>query len=570
MSWRLRANIERSALLTLGWSVLAVTSGVHAEKGKLAGRVSAWNSRTGVKRVTVRAFAHGRSVARETQSEGNGAYLLEDLEIGQYAVCVAAGETYRPVSVPAVQVRNDATTTLDLQLRYSLMIEGDSWLQSHRAFAQSFQASGLGLTMVGVKAFGPARRVRVQALNGDGLQGEPIGPPRTTEPVGGEGSAFVWWSGSEVPTVPGQRYTLEMAAPNGQDWVSGVAGRGDVYPLGSAYFDESPRPLSDLGIALCEDNDSLRTNYAVAGDDRAYRATSTGQTFVALSRNISFASAALAGVMGPPVYARFSIHEGSPGGRQIGPSKGTAVTADAAVAWGPAEVPVTPGQTYYLHVESFNGAKFLIATQQDSYAAGHAVFDGRPAPERDICAMVAGQLSDKDFARLVAHRRHLTIILLVNPSFEDGSEGWHRDGDAGTVVGCDEGVVPLWGTKMFGWTNKRKGEGSRPIIYQQIQAKEGCDYAFSASIYTDHKGGRSSDVKIRLLVLPAGGTAVRDNDRIETSQWYATEGQWRRGSVEFRARADTITLGVELEQRFNLETSSLYVDGAYLERIGAK
>ena len=62
---------------------------------------------------------------------------------------------------------------------------------------------------------------------------------------------------------------------------------------------------------------------------------------------------------------------------------------------------------------------------------------------------------------------------------------------------------------------------------------------------------------------------MSENEQIDTSQWYATEGQWRRGSVEFKAAVDTITVGFDLEQRWSLNSSSLYVDGAHLERIGA-
>lgn len=105
-------------------------------------------------------------------------------------------------------------------------------------------------------------------------------------------------------------------------------------------------------------------------------------------------------------------------------------------------------------------------------------------------------------------------------------------------------------------------------IYQHVKATPNETYCFSGSVFTDHRGGRSSDVKVRLIALPAGGTAVRDAARMTSSQWYATEGQWRRGSVEFRAAAESITIGFELEQRWSLDTSRLYVDGAQLERIG--
>jgi hypothetical protein len=361
-----------------------------------------------------------------------------------------------------------------------------------------------------------------------------------------------------------------MSAPAGETWTAAVAGRGDVYPLGSAWFDGSPRPHSDLGILLCEDNDGLRTNYAMAGIRRDYRAVSAGQTFVALSKNITLASASLAGVGSAPSFVRFSIHKDGPGGEQIGPSKAVAPLRDATVAWGGHEVPVTPGQTYYLHIESFNGGEFLINFNNNAYASGNAVFNGHIATDRDIAATVMGRISDDDFTKLIGHSKRTQIVPLDNASFEDGDDEWQQQGDSGSVVGTDFGISPMWGSKMFGWTKKKEGEGSRTIIYQRVNVQPGKRYSFSGSVYTDHTGGRSSDVKIRLIALPAGGTAVRDNNQITTSQWYATEGQWRRGSVEFVATRETITIGFDLEQRWSLDSSTLYVDGAHLEQIGAE
>ncbi|NLE61352.1 MAG: hypothetical protein GX616_23635 [Planctomycetes bacterium] len=549
-------------------ALLSVIPGQTLAAGALKGRVLDADTGRGVSRVAVSAFMHGRSTAIVSRGESDGSYLLADLPAGRYAVCLPAGETYRPVCVPDVEVPADGTTVLNLKVTRSLLIDGDSWVQPYPSFAQSFVTTGLGITTVGVKGFGPGRRVTIQVLGGEGTAGQKIGPPRTTAPVGGEGSEQVCWSGGEVPTRPGQVLTLQMSAQPGEKWVPGLAGRGDVYAGGSAWFHDSPRPDSDLGVMICEDNGGLRTDYAVGGGWRTWRVRAVGQTFTALSRSITFASAVLSGVYGPPVYVRFSIHENGPGGRQIGPSKVVAVGEDAAVAWGPDEVPVESGKTYYLHIESLGGDVLLAAVQAGSYAGGRAFFDAVAADDWELCAVVAGEITDADFARLVG--RNGDAVEILNPSFESEMEGWKLDGPCGAAVRCDGGVAPMWGARMFGWTNADKGEGSRSFVYQPIRVEKGRRYRFSGSVYTDHEGGRSSDVKVRLTVLPAGGTQWRDNEYIETSQWYATEGQWRRGSVEFAAAADVVTVGFELEQRWNLLSSSLYVDGAYLECVGAR
>lgn len=557
-----------TVFVLLAWAGgVAPAAEADSEGGHLEGRVSAADTGVAVRRVAVRATGHGRTITRGSLTENDGSYLIRDLDPGRYAVAVAVADRYRPAVLSDVLIQPGETTRVDLKVEHSLAIEGDSWVQAYPSFLQEFRATGLGITAIGIKAFGPGRRVKISVRDGQGPGGEAIGPARPTDKVGGEGSAVVMWAGDEIATRPGQHCTVELSALEGQVWVPGVAGRGDVYPGGSAWFGGSPRPDTDLGILICEDNDGLRTSYALGGSGRAYRTRAAGQTFTALSRNVTFASAVLSGVEGPPVYVRFSIHEGGPGGRQIGPSKGVPASQDAAVAWGPDEVPVSPGQRYYLHIESFSETVFLVSTQADAYANGQAAFEGRPDPERDLCAVVMGELSAQDFARLVRHDRHADVVELDNASFEKGDRGWHRDGEMGDVVGCDGGIVPAWGQRMFGWTNLKEGENSRPVIYQEVKARAGETYVFSGSVYTDHEGGRSSDVKARLIVLPDGGVDVRDNETMESSQWYATEGQWRRGSVVFRAAADTITVGFELEQRFNLDRSSVYADGAFLERI---
>lgn len=558
----------RTGRLIAAASCVYMAGAYAADAAQLAGRVIDDETGRGVGRVMVRAYAHGRGISHGVLTEGDGSFHLRDLEPGTYAVCVPGGEGARPLTVPAVTLNDEEPATIHLRVMRSWAVDGDSWVQPYTSFCQSFRATGLGVTIVGIKAFGAAHPVRVTLLEGEGPGGEMISPPRVSAPAGHEDTKGVFWAGGEAATVPGRVYTLQMTSADGEPWVPGLAGRGDVLAEGSAWFDGSARPHSDLGIFVCEDNDGMRTDYAVSGDWRTFRARSMGQTFIALSRSITYASAVLSGVTGPPVYARFSIHENGPGGRQIGPSKGVQAAEDAAVAWGASEIPVVPGKRYYLHIESFGGSRFLATVQPDTYAPGTAVLDGEAHDALDLSAVVAGQISDADYVRLIGHPAGIETITLANPSFEEGITGWHRSyGEMGAVVGCDGGIAPAWGERMFGWTNRGTGGNSRPTIYQKVKVKPGGHYRFSGSVVTDHVGGRSSDVKVRLVVAPGGGDDLRDYDRVTSSQWYATEGQWCRGSVEFVSESGEITVGFELEQRFDLDSSSVYVDGAYLERI---
>lgn len=535
-----------------------------ASCGTISGTVRSSESGRALSDVAVRAYAEGRSMCVAAASDRDGMFVMDDLKPGRYAVCVGAREDSRP-QVASVVVPADGSVEVTFGLSPSSSVDGDSWLQGYPEFYQSFTATGLGVTSLKLKAFGPGRVVTVQMLEGDGPGGRPIGPSRVTPSFGGEGEAAVFWAGGEAPTVPGKRYTFRMSAKPGQVWVPGVAGRGDVYPLGQAYFGKDARPLSDLGFAICEEKDNLSTNYAVAPGRRAILARAVGQSFVARSKNILYAAASLQGAVPKTAFVRFSIHENGPGGKQIGPSKSVGI-GDSAVAWLPGEVNVVPGQRYYLHVESFDGTRFYAFEELDPYAKGGAYNDAVLDRGYDLAGWIAGSLSDADQQKLFRHPRAVRSVALVNPSFEQGVKGWTMTKKLGASVGCDGGVLPAWGESMFGWTNKGKGEDSRTIIYQNVRVSKGRHYSFSGSVYTDHRGGRSSDQKVRLVVDPTG-RAIFGKEPMESSQWYATEGQWRRGSAEFVAKADTVSVGFELEQRWSLDMCALYADGAQLDEI---
>lgn len=546
--------------------LVAVSLSAQAETGAVKGLVRERHTRKPLPGIVVRAFGEGRTIGTTVSTDRDGRFLIEGLAPGRYAVCAGAAEDRRPI-VATVDVPANGETELIFQMAPSISVDGDSWVQAYPVFYQSFTATGLGISSLKLKAYGPERRVAVQLLEGEGVSGRPVGKARTTQPFGREGEAAVFWSAGEAPTEPGKRYTFRLAAEDGKTWIPGVAGKGDVYALGLAYFGPDPRPFTDIGFALCEENDGLNTNYAVSAGRRALFVRAVGQTFVARSRSIRFASASLQHAVPRAFYVRFSVHEDGPGGRQIGPSKSTTPAMDCAVAWLPDEVPVVPGRTYYLHIESYDGTEFYACVEPDLYADGEAFSDGLREPRYDLAAWIAGEISDADRDALLRHPLSERSVELVNPSFEEGLSGWQvTHPGIGAVTGCDGGVVPMWGERMFGWTNRKTGEGSRTIIYQTVEAIPGRRYSFSGGVYTDRVGGRSSDQKIRLVADPLG-TARFENDTMESSQWYATEGEWRRGSVEFTAKGQKVTVGFELEQRWSLDLCSLYADAARLDLL---
>ncbi len=101
---------------------------------------------------------------------------------------------------------------------------------------------------------------------------------------------------------------------------------------------------------------------------------------------------------GVKFFYQASIRQGGPAGPQIGPT----VTSrevfspqfkEVAVNWGLQDVPVTPGQTYALHLVPLGGGgfnSFATPTGVDNYPYGHLYVGGTPVSHRDLFAVVVG------------------------------------------------------------------------------------------------------------------------------------------------------------------------------------
>jgi hypothetical protein len=96
-----------------------------------------------------------------------------------------------------------------------------------------------------------------------------------------------------------------------------------------------------------------------------------GQTFVATrTGSIGSASCTPGFGGGGGTNLTFSIHQGGPGGAQIGPSASKWASGDGecTVTWNQGEVPVQAGQTYYLRVTGSSG--FAAYRGGDTYSQG--------------------------------------------------------------------------------------------------------------------------------------------------------------------------------------------------------
>lgn len=517
----------------------------------------------GVSGIRAAVQPAGRSQAHLVKTDNEGHIRLEDMPAGEYSVGFLPQKQWPAGYFGPIHVREGGTSFDEIHLQRTYSTPADSWSQWHVEFAQSFIARGDSLATVTIQAWSHDARVRV-TLHQGGTEGPQIGPARVTgRRFGGDGRATVLWADNEAPTVAGETYTLRLTSADHEPWAIGFAGQGDVYADGHAWMDGTPYPESDLGIWITESNEDFIPEYALDHGYETVMSNSFGQSFIARGNNILMAHLPVGGIDGGPLYLRFSVHEGGPWGRQIGPSKSVRVEENYNVNWMPGEVPVIPGEVYYLHVERFGGATFLAYNRRDTYRKGQAYLNNQARPELDLAAQIYGTRNSSlpDTAP-----ESWRPVELANPSFERGLQGWTRtDENVGHVVESEAGIDAPSGNNMFGWTNRGTGEGTRLRIVQEVSVDPQKTYRLRGKIHTNHKGGRSSDLKIRLLVQRAGAADYENDEQLATSQWFATEGEWVDGSVRFRSLGDTILVGFDMEQRWNLEENNLYVDDLRLE-----
>ena len=551
----------------VGIAVIGVLSvgAAPAPSGTIMGRVIDARSGRELPKVVVQCSASGRSTTRAARTDGEGVYRFDELDAGSYTVWASPRRAYRVGLMPGVEVRDDHPTEVDFRLDTAYAVNDDSWLSGYRTYAQTFVAPGTSISAVAVKVFSHDERITA-AIREGGPNGRQVGPPReTTKRVGGEGGATVCWSAGEVPTQPGRRYCVVLTSDTGEPWAVAVDGQGDTYPLGEAWCDGVRQPATDLGIRIIADNDNFSTDYSFAAGLHTVRASSVGQTFRATSNCALYAAIPAEAIGGRTFYLRVSLHDAETL-EQIGPSKLFSPWEASGVGWAPGEAPLTPGKDYRLHVERVGGDLFIARMEPDGYRHGFALLNGKPMRDRDLAAVIVGQADDDELAALMP-RPGGRPVTVRNPSFEVTLAGWHETAAFGAVVGPENSYAPRWGDHMYGWTRRGEGEGSKMVLYQRIPVKRGAWYRWSGWLLTDHIGGRSSDVHIRLVANPRGGYVFDDKSGTRYSQWYCTEGRWVRGEIVFQAKVDRIVVGAELEQRWSQAKNSLYVDGFALAEL---
>lgn len=170
-------------------------------------------------------------------------------------------------------------------------------------------------------------------------------------------------------------------------------------------------------------------------------------------------------------------------------------------------------------------------------------------------------------------------VVLKNPGFESGPDGWTLTGNLQTrTFGTSKDIQPHEGTQMFGWLRVLPGRPdpdfySEDRIVQKVRVAPGKWYQLSAWAVTAEPewtgkqyveetwgfpffGSRCRD-RVALIVDPKG---AEDFTGVNSTQWYSTEGTWMLLTKCFQAHSETVTIGAAFCQRGQRAWDAAFVD----------
>lgn len=346
--------------------------------------------------------------------EGNGHYRFTSVGGGVYSILSTQPRFYgRTKVVPNVAVQNFQTTNVNAYTNgdYFCAFGANSgeWGPSPWDFSndwyQTFVATGTSIQRISFKLAGAVPqggggvRMTVHRDNGGPIDTWPIiGPQRITSGNAQSDNWAAWLSG-ELPTTPGHTYAVRFTSEYGNFGFSFYRrlDLNDGYAHGQAYKGTTPMNY-DLYACVMSDNDGTvipYTNLSAHAFQAWMWAGVFGQTYRATGTSLAAVSIWGSGGgnscwnyrVGIRVYQGF-------GGPQVGPLKicgGAAFEASctglAAVSYNPGEVPLTPGQVYYIEFNAFDydpERGFEAWRHTNDYPLGHAYVSGQPATDIDL------------------------------------------------------------------------------------------------------------------------------------------------------------------------------------------
>lgn len=421
----------RCSALYVAFLLLLLHASVFAE-GWISGKVTDMLGR-GIYEIAVWASSSDTGYTYSTGTATDGTYTIT-LPAGTYTVGLRDPFHFRIQIRHGVVVRDGRTTPLNFTLYNTVWTDDPIWFVNwHRVYAQSFIADGTSVAKVTARVASEATTINVSIHEG-GADGPQIGPTRTLY-AGQSGRGTAVWHAGEVPVIPGRQYTVVLRRPDNALWSTYMSRPlyfgADAYPDGYATVDGTPIPDLDLGITICCDNDGHSTFYHVRYNNGGQWVGEAVQSFVARGSSLTSVSFTPGGVSN--VWFIVSVHTAPSGGQTVGAVRYVRGWADnpMMVCWSPGEVPLTPGQTYYLRIQRATGEGFYIYLASNAYPDGMVYLNGTAQPGLDLgsCVMTA-----EEYPGAVKPRVQVHSLMATSVSSRSASLYWRTSAPADSVV----------------------------------------------------------------------------------------------------------------------------------------
>lgn len=321
----------------------------------------------------------------------DGFYDFHGLPPGRYALYGSKPPFFpRETAVAEVVVGLDQTVTQHTVLAtdYSMLVP-QTW-QWGETFAQTFKALGTSIVRASIKVAGTQSEQPIvyEISIHEGLPGgAQVGPSRTHSYGGGGPSGDLWvaWRAGEVSTVPGNTYHLRVRDANrSAPKTSGMFTRFDEgvgYGDGRLFIDGAFTEHDLYGIVGADNDGTITTmmrRYQQLPDALTFWANVWGQTFTARGHGLAACDVfGAGGDRGWDIDITFTVHDGGPSGAQIGPAKKMPSAFQAGglyvgSVWAPGEAPLTPGNVYFIKMDTGSGMNAYRLPDADAYAGGTA------------------------------------------------------------------------------------------------------------------------------------------------------------------------------------------------------
>lgn len=354
----------------------------------------------------------------------NGEYKFLMLPLGIYGLVMRAP---RPEIVTGIDLTYVPDQVIDIIADHYYDLGGNTWMERWaREVGQDFIATGENITEAVFTLASDPTTLRA-SFHAGGPGGPQIGPYDyfSLGLISGRNYKY-----NTYPTIPGKRYYVQLRRQDNMLWSSWIRlDQPPGYPLGTIWYDGVPDPSTDLNMRLDGKNDGLNKDYSVGSGDW-WTALRFGQQFRALGNDLACLFLHLGGEEGP-INVIVTIRENGPGGAQVGVQKYIGANRDieTGIVYQPGQVPLVPGQIYYVEIEKQNGTQLTsyVARSGNPYPDGMCYLNNNPAPTWDL----ALGIYTREAPRIPINISNIQVSALSNTT---ATITWETDVDAMTQV----------------------------------------------------------------------------------------------------------------------------------------